>query len=220
MAGIHQFFPDELVRMPRVRSRTRHDKTGPSLFIQIRIKILYPQIVGIAEGMGLFIDSRQSKGETRIIFHLFGIHAIHIEWRICHHKIACSREFIVIFIKCVFLGNVNLQTMHRKVHQCQTGIGFGFFLAVEGHFFCGLFPLTFNEIAGLDKHAATAAGRVKHRPVIRLNDIHNGLHQRNRREKLSALLRAGHGEFVQKILINSPENISGRCLQCLTVKYP
>ena len=49
MAGADQLLPDVLVLALAVRRRGRHDESGAALFVQIGVKVGYPQIVGIAD---------------------------------------------------------------------------------------------------------------------------------------------------------------------------
>ena len=54
-----------------------------------------------------------------------------------------------------------VEPVYRHVHQTELGVVLHLLLAVEGHGGVGLHAGGADKVAGLDKHAATAAGGVK-----------------------------------------------------------
>lgn len=98
--------------------------------------------------------------------------------------------------------------MHRQIHFRQANGGTGLFLAVESDLMAGIEALALDKVAALHEHTAGAAGRVKDHPMIRLNDIDDGLHQRGRGEEFAVVLRALHGELHQEIFIDSAKEIA------------
>lgn len=63
-----------------------------------------------------------------------------------------------------------------------------------------------DKKAGLDEHAAGAAGGIEDGAVVGLDDVDDGLHERGQCEELAVVLSALHGE--QPIIVAcGPENL-------------
>ena len=137
ISGFHQLFPDLLVFMACITGAGRHDESGATGFIQISIKVLNPQAVGIGNGACSGIGSRQTKWQTSIFIHLL-LHllfadAIHVKRRIGHDIVAFTNALLHLVIEGVSLTYIEgIQTMHHHVHARQPGVGVGFFLSIEG----------------------------------------------------------------------------------------
>ena len=52
-----------------------------------------------------------------------------------------------------------------------------------------------------------AAGRVEHAAVVRLDDVDDGLHQRDGREELAAVMRLLVGELGEEVLVDAAEHV-------------
>ena len=72
----------------------------------------------------------------------------------------------------------------------------------------GVLAQPLDEVAGLHEHAARAAGRIEHHAVVGLDHVHDGLHERGRREELAVVLRALHRELHQEVLIDPAEHVA------------
>ena len=101
--------------------------------------------------------------------------------------------------------------MHGQVHASELGVGVALFLAPEAHALvrAGVQGF-FNEVAGLHKHAGRAARGVVNDAVIGFDDVHDGAYQRGWREKLAAFLRAGLGELVQEVFVDTTKHVATR----------
>ena len=84
----------------------------------------------------------------------------------------------------------------------------------------GVLALVLNEMAGLHKHTAGTAGRIKDNAVVRFDDVNDGLHERGRGEKFAVVLCPLHGELHQEVFVNPPEDITAGILQCFRIKFP
>ena len=73
-------------------------------------------------------------------------------------------------------------------------------------------------MAGLDEHAAGAAGGVEHDAVVRLDDVDDGLHERGRREELAVVVRLLDGELGQEVFVDAAEHVAGGVLDLLAVE--
>ena len=153
-------------------------------------------------------------------FDLFGVHAVHVERRIRHHKITLADELLGLIVKSVALTDVGgIQAVHHQVHTRQFGVGVALFLTVKSHHVVGLLLAHgFNKVACLHEHTCRATRRVQDLTVIWLDHIDNHAHQRGRRKKFAAFLRATHREFVEEVFVDAPENIPSGGLDRRAVK--
>ena len=65
-----------------------------------------------------------------------------------------------------------------------------------------------DEVAGLDEHAARAAGGIEDDAVVGFDDVDDGLDERGRGEELAVVLRALHGELHEEVFVDAPEDIA------------
>jgi hypothetical protein len=108
----------------------------------------------------------------------------------------------------------------RQVHACQPYGGYRLFVTEKCHAVRRILLPALYEVAGLDEHAAGAAGRVEDNAVIRLDHVDDGLHQRRRREELTVILRALHGELHQEILVDAAENVASGGAKGFAIEDP
>src|SRR5438132_10311504 len=86
------------------------------------------------------------------------------------------------------LGDLTLQPVNGEVHLGDVDSIAVLLLAVKDDSPGRIATLVLDEMAGLDEHAARAAGRIENSAVVRLNDIDDGLDQRRRREELPVIV--------------------------------
>jgi hypothetical protein len=67
----------------------------------------------------------------------------------------------------------------------------------------------FDELLGLDKHAAGAAARVVEPPLVWAEHFHKEFHDAARCVELSALLSFGARELSEEVLVDSTEDVPG-----------
>ena len=91
-------------------------------------------------------------------------------------------------------------------------------VAVEGDALHRVLAGALDEVAGLDEHAAGAAGRVEHDAVLGLDDVDDGLHDGRRRVELAVVVCALLGEFGEEVLVDAAEDVARRCAQHLGVE--
>ncbi len=118
-------------------------------------------------------------------------------------------QAVHVVVKRIGLADVAFQAMHSEIHLRKADGGRRFLLTEEGDAMAGVLPEALDEMARLDEHAAGTAGGIEHDPVIGLDDIDDGLHERGRREELAIVLRALHGELHQEVFVDAPEDIAG-----------
>ena len=88
------------------------------------------------------------------------------------------------------------KAMHCQIHQTKLGIILHLFLAEKGHGVIGAHSRVFDEISGLYKHTATAAGGIEQCSLRRLQYIDYHLHQGLRRKEHTIVLRHILGKFI------------------------
>ena len=81
-------------------------------------------------------------------------------------------------------------------------------LAEEGDAVGGILLLALDEVAGLDEHAAGAAGGIEDDAVVRLDHVDDGLDEGGRGEELAVILRALHGELHEEVLVDAAEDVA------------
>jgi len=70
----------------------------------------------------------------------------------------------------------------------------------------------------LDKHSSGAAGGVEDDAVVRLDDVHEELHERKGREKLAVVVGFLDREFGEEVFVDAAENIAGGGADALAVE--
>src|SRR6266699_1788624 len=86
------------------------------------------------------------------------------------------------------LGNFALKPVHGEVNLGDVDSIAVLLLAVKDDSPGCIATLVLNEVAGLDEHAARAAGRIENSAVVRLKVIDDGLDQRRGREDLPVIV--------------------------------
>ena len=92
-----------------------HNKSGPALLAQIAMEIGDPEVIAVADLLGL-VDPRQTEGETAIILYPFGIDHIDVEGRIGHDKVALAKDRVHILVEGVGLADIAFQPVHCQIH--------------------------------------------------------------------------------------------------------
>src|ERR1017187_5275606 len=108
--------------------------------------------------------------------------------------------------------------MDRQIHAGQANGGGNLLVAVECHAVGSIELAAFEEVAGLDEHAAGAAGRVENYAVVGLDDVDNGLDQGRRSEKLAVILRALHGELHEEVFVDAAEHVARGAAQSFAIE--
>ncbi len=194
-----------------------HHETGPALFIQVAVEIADPDVVAIRH-LAFFVDARQAKGQTWVVFDFFGIDLVHIKGWISHDKVCLAQQLMRVFIVGDGFLDVAFETMHCQVHLSQTDGGGVLFQTKESELLSGVLMSPFDDPSALHKHAARTAGRVKHPAVCWFDDVGNQRHQRHRSEELAAVVGLLVGELGQEIFVDAAKDISGNPLQFLGIK--
>ena len=179
MAGLDELFTDVLVFALTVGSRGRHHKTRTAMLVQVGVEIGHPQIICVADFLGL-VHAGQAEGQPPGTLRRLRLDLIHVKRRICHHIVAAAVQVVGIVIEGIgFIAGLDHagQTMHGHIHQAELGIVLHLFLSVEGHGVVGDHARMVYKVAGLHKHTAAAASRVQQNAVGRLQHIDNHLHQ-------------------------------------------
>src|SRR5688572_10913232 len=102
---------------------------------------------------------------------------------------------------------IALQAMYRQVHLSQASSDTVFLVSVKGELM-RIKRMALHKVSALYEHAARAASRVKNFAVIRLQHIHNQLHQRHRGEKFTAIVRALISKLGEKVFVNATKDIA------------
>ena len=110
------------------------------------------------------------------------------------------------------------QTVDRHVHQTELGVVLHLFLTVEGHGIVGHHACMVHEIAGLNKHTATSAGRVQQDAGGGLQNIDDHLDQRFGRKEHSIVRCDVLCKFIEKILIDATDHIAAHIVQRIVVE--
>ena len=135
MAGLDKLFTDVLVFALTVGSRGRHHKTRTAMLVQVGVEIGHPQIICVADLLGL-VHAGQAKGQPPGTLRRLRLDLIHVKRRICHHIVAAAVQVVGIMIEGIgFIAGLDHagQAMHGHVHQAELGIVLHLFLSVEGH---------------------------------------------------------------------------------------
>ena len=111
------------------------------------------------------------------------------------------------------LVDVALQAVHGEVHVGEADRRRVLLHAEERRPFGRVEVHAFDEVRALHEHPARAAGRVEHPAVVRLDDVDDGLDQRDRREELAAVMRLLVGELGEEVLVDAPEHVAVRAPQ-------
>ena len=147
------------------------------------------------------------------------IHQGHIERRIGHHEVALADKGVLVLVVGDGLGDLAFQSMHRQVHLGEAnGVGV-LLLSIENRQPCGLAPLLFNEVAGLDQHSARPADRVEDRAMVRLNHVDDGLDNGRRRKELAVVVRLLDGKLGHEVSKDAAEDIARGLLDEFAVEH-
>ena len=220
MAGLNELFTDVLVFALTVGSRGRHHKTRTAMLVQVRVEIGHPQIVCVADLLGL-VHTGQAKGQPPGTLRRLRLNLVHVKRRICHHIVAAAVQVVGIVIEGIgFIAGLDHagQTMHGHIHQAELGVVLHLFLSVEGHSVVGDHARMVYKVAGLHKHTAAAASRVQQNAVGRLQHIDDHFHQRFRRKEHAVILCHIFGKLIQKVLVDTADHIAAHIDQRIIVE--
>src|SRR6185437_4373365 len=92
-----------------------------------------------------------------------------------------------------------LQPMNCQVDLGEARGSLILLMSEEGYALHRVETCTFDEMARLYEHSAGAAGRVEDNPVVRLDDVHDGLHKRRRCEEFPVVMRALFRKLSKKV---------------------
>ena len=220
MAGLDKFFTDALVFALTVGSRGRHHKTRTAMLVQVGVEIGHPQIICVADFLGL-VHAGQAKGQPPGTLRRLRLDLIHVKRRICHHIVAAAVQVVGIVIEGIgFIAGLDHagQTMHSHIHQAELCVVLHLFLSVKRHGVVGDHARMVYKVAGLHKHTAAAASRVQQNAVGRLQHIDNHLHQRFRRKEHAVILCHILGKLIQKVLVDTADHIAAHIVQRIIVE--
>ena len=190
------------------------------MLVQVGIKIGDPQVIGVSNFL-FCIDRGQSKGQTACALSRFGVDLVHIEGRIGHDIVAVAVQIVGIVVEGVgFVTGFDdaVEPVDSHIHQAELGVIFYFLLTVEGHSRVGLHAGFIHKIAGLDKHAAAAAGGVQQNAAGRLQHIDDHLDQRLRREKHAVVLGDVLCKLIEEIFVDAADDIAAHFVQGVVVE--
>ena len=210
MAGLHQFPADITILAGAVGGGGRHNESGAAVLVQITVEIGDPEIVGVADFL-VFIHARHAERQPPGALARFGFHLVHVERRVGHHIIAAADKSVRVVIKGVGLvagADHAGQSMHRHVHLAELRIILHLFLSIERHGAVGVHARLIDKIAGLDEHAAAAAGRVKQHAALGFQHVDDHFYQRFGREKHTVIRGDVLGKFIEEVFVDTPDNIA------------
>ena len=108
--------------------------------------------------------------------------------------------------------------MDRHIHQAELGVVLHLLLTVEGHSGVGLHAGGADKVAGLDEHAAAAAGGVQQHTALRFQDIDDHLDQGFGGEEHPIVLGDILGKFVEEIFIDAADHVAAHLVQGAVVE--
>ena len=111
-----------------------------------------------------------------------------------------------------------VEPVDRHVHQTELGVVLHLLLAVEGHGGVGLHAGGVDEVAGLNEHAAAAAGGVQQHTALRFQDIDDHLDQGFGGEEHPIVLGDILGKFVEEIFIDAADHVAAHLVQGAVVE--
>ena len=211
VAALHQLLAHLGLVPARTGSLGGHDKPRPASFVQIAIEIADPDVVAVAD-LSLFVDSRETKGETWIPLHLVGIDLIHVEGGIGHDKVRLMQQFVGIFVVGDGFLDIPFEAVHRQVHLGQADGGSVLFQAVEGELLRGVFMPLLHPPSTLHKHSPGATCRIQHRTADGLNNVGDQRDQGDGGEKFAPVMGFLIRELGQEVFVDPAEDIPETCL--------
>ena len=110
------------------------------------------------------------------------------------------------------------QAVHRHVHEAELGVVLHLFLPEEGHGAVGVHARRVHEVAALDEHAARTAGWVQQCAFLRLDDVHDHLHQGFRREEDAVVGGDVLGELVQEVFVDAADHVAAHGVDLIVVE--
>ena len=155
------------------------------------------------------VHARQAEGQARVALDALGVDQVHVEGRIGHHEVALADQGVLVLVVGDGLGDLAFQPVDGEVHLGDADGVAVLLLAVEDDLLRRVPALVLDEVAGLDEHAARAAGRVEDNAVVGLDDVDDGLHERGRREELAVVVRLLDGELGEEVLVDAAEDVAG-----------
>ena len=211
---------DVAVLAGAVRGGGGHDEARAPVLVQVGIKIGDPQVIGVSEFL-FRVDRGPSKGQTPCALSRFGVDLVHIKGRIGHHIVAAAVQIVGIVVEGVGLVtgfDDAIESVDGHIHQAELGVIFHLLLTVEGHSRVGLHADRMDEITGLDKHAAAAAGGVQQNAAGRLQHIDDHLDQGFGREEHAVVLGDIFGKLIEEIFVNAANDIAAYFVQGAVVE--
>ncbi len=79
--------------------------------------------------------------------------------------------------------------------------------------------MVLDEMARLYEHAARAARRIENDPMVRFDDVDDGLHDRGRRKELAIVVRALLGKLGEEVFVDASEDVARGGAQRLGIEH-
>ena len=108
--------------------------------------------------------------------------------------------------------------MYCHIHKTELCVIGCFLLSIKGHGTISIHPRFIYKVPGLNKHPPWSTRRIKQNSTLGFKYIDNHLHKRFWCKEHTIIWSDALCKLVQKILINSSDNISSHFIQCRIVK--
>ena len=195
------------------RRRLRgHDEPGPAGVVQVAVEVGDPEVVAVGD-LALLVHARKGIRQARVVLYFLRVHLVDVERRIGHDEVALAEQLVRVLVVGDGLVDVTFEAVHGEVHVGEADRRRVLLHAEEGRPFGRVEVHAFDEVRALHEHPARAAGRVEHAAVVRLDDVDDGLDQRDGCEELAAVMRLLVGELGEKVLVDAPEHVAVRAPQ-------
>ena len=144
---------------------------------------------------------------THIIFELLCAPVGQVERRICH-DIICAHGGVLVVKESVsrILAEVRFDSTDGKVHLCQLPCGRVGILSINRDI-VDISTMVLYKFCRLNKHTTTAAARVIHSSLKRLQHFHQCPHNTGRCKELAATLAFLLCKHRQAVFISAPQNV-------------
>ena len=201
-AAILNEFPADLeFTTSSIRRGVGHDESSPAGVVECGVEDLDPEVVAV-------VGFRKSEWETRIVLELDLIDLVDIERRVGHDEVELADRVVRIFVVSVAFPDITAESVDSEIHLSETDGVAGFLLTIDRQLPTGILTTTLDEVRGLDKHPARAAGRVVDLAVVGLKYLDDQPDDRRGGEELATLLTFREGELAEEVLVDQPEPVT------------
>ena len=181
---------------------------------------IYPEVIRVGDGLlagvgglELGLVAREAVGvEARVVLDGFEGNLVHVEGRVGEDVVEGAEALVRVVVVGVGLLDGAAEAVHREVHLGEVDGFEGLFLSAdEDVVVAGLevAAVLGDELGGLDKHAAGAAGRVEDAAAVGLDNLDHEADDGARGEEFAALLALAAGEFAEEVFVDLPKNVAG-----------